>query len=296
MHSSSFSPSLFALLIALLLVAISVPCWGWVADTPSGYIVSSSVVVNGSISVVDNNEQVDLFIMLQQLQAQVRLLQTVVSTAPTVQLFTMIGSGVYTPSQPNPLYIRVRLVGGGGGGSGAGTTGTPSPGTAGNFTSFGSSLLVAQGGAGGQAVAGGGQGGAGGSASIGAGAMGVSFSGSVGGGANYQNTAVNNLAGGTGGTSPFGGAGSGSYSGVSQGAASSGSGGGGGSTGAIADCASGAGGGSGGFIDAIIPNPGTAYEYSVGSGGAGGNAGSGSPVSPGSNGASGVIVVEEFYH
>lgn len=210
-------------------------------------------------------------------------------TAPTVQKFTS-GSGTYTTPQ-GARYIRVRMVGGGGGGGGSGTA-TGAAATAGGNTTFGATLLVANGGAQG---AWGSEGGTGGTASLGTGPIGLATQGGSGGDKQYQNVAAY-LAGGNGGSSALGGGGgSGGYAaGGHHAATNSGSGGGGGGTGAAGTSYSGGGGGAGGFVDAIIANPATSYSFQVGSAGAGG--GAGTSGHPGGNGAAGIIIVEEFYN
>jgi len=65
--------------------------------------------------------------------------------APTFQVFTS-SNGVYTTPQ-GVLYIRVRMIGGGGGGQAAGSGTTPgADGSNGASTTFGTSLLTANGG------------------------------------------------------------------------------------------------------------------------------------------------------
>lgn len=216
------------------------------------------------------------------------------NTAPTVQKFTS-GSGTYTtPTSPAPLYIRVRMVGGGGGGGGSGTASGGSGGNGGN-TTFGATLLVANGGAGGQfngATA------TGGTASLGTGPIGVAVQGAGGTGASNFNSNSVNLDGPPGASSAFGGAGSGGkYVGNStdsNAATNSGSGGGGaGVGGSTSSTSTGASGAAGGFVDAIIKTPSATYSYVVGSAGSSGSAGT-SGLSGGS-GAAGIIIVEEYY-
>ena len=73
--------------------------------------------------------------------------------APTVQTF-LSGSGTYTaPTGPAPLYIKVRAIGGGGGGGSGANGGSTNGGNGGN-TTFGTSLLVANGGLGGLGLGG----------------------------------------------------------------------------------------------------------------------------------------------
>lgn len=208
------------------------------------------------------------------------------NAVPTFQTFTS-GSGTYTT--PNGAkWLRVRMAGGGGGGgsgSGGGAGGN------GGNTTFGSSLLTANGGVAG--AAGAGAGGAGGSATVSAPAIGFGFSGTYGGGGMTCDGGGDFKGGGHGGYNMFGGGG-----GATQGnaAASSvpvpntGGGGAGGGTASVASDTSGSGGGGGGFIDAIIPNPSATYAYAVGAGGAASTGGN-----TGAAGAAGIIIVEEHY-
>ncbi len=209
-------------------------------------------------------------------------------TAPKVTSYTG-GSATHTFTG-SPLYVRVRMVGAGGGGGGGGAS--SGNGTAGGNTTFGTSLLVANGGS--QGSGGGGGVGVGGTASLGSGPTGTAVSGSGGDGV----TLGTQGGGGAGGCSFFGGAGAGSVPGPAGGAAAanSGSGGGGGSSGVAT--AGGGGGGSGGFVDAVISGStlsglaGSA-AYFVGAKGSGG--GAGTSGSNGGNGADGYIEVTEYY-
>ncbi|WP_409478885.1 hypothetical protein [Pseudobdellovibrio sp. HCB154] len=210
-----------------------------------------------------------------------------VATAPTVQKFTTSGTATYTlPTNPAPLYIKVRMVGGGGGGGGS-STGGPTAGGNGYNTTFGTSLLVANGGSGGSTS---GVGGAGGSASLGSGPVGLAISGGSGGGSMV--TSTTQASGGVGGNSAFGGSGgSGTISAGLAAATNSGSGGGGAGIGISSYV--GAGGGAGGYVEAIIYNPSSTYSYAVGGGGSAGSAGSGGAA--GGAGGTGIIIVEEYY-
>lgn len=192
------------------------------------------------------------------------------------------------------LYLEVEMIGGGGGGAGSGTTNGAPP-TAGGNTTFGTSLLAANGGSFNVNVAG--TGGSGGSASITAPAFGINLSGGSG-----QSGATNSglalaMTGGNGAFTPFGGAGAGGPNGGNGVAAAvnSGAGGGGGGTGTTANNGSGAGGGGGGWLKAIIPNPSASYSYAVGSLGNSGAAGGGATGHAGGNGGSGVIIIKECF-
>jgi hypothetical protein len=209
---------------------------------------------------------------------------TVSSTPPTVQKFTS-GSGTYT-TPTNVSYIKIRMIGGGGSGSSNSTINTA--GNNGTATTFGSSLLLANGGFGG--ISGGVTGGAGGTASLGVGPIGTAVKGNSGASATYTSYAVGAL----GGVSVFGGMGtggnpaSGSISTASLDNSGSGGSGGAGSASVIA---AGSGGGAGGYIEAIIFNPSSTYAYTIGAGGAA--VSSGGTLS--GAGGSGYIEVTEYY-
>lgn len=221
---------------------------------------------------------------------------------PTRQVFTS-GSGTYTlPTFPSPTYIKVKMVGGGGGGGGGGRQGNVGGhgGTGGN-TTFGTSLLVCNGGQGGLADLSNGNTPTliGGTATINPPATGIAFTGAPAQGGMFASAASVYCLPGVGGSSPFGGAGGGQgyfqggY-GAENAIPNTGSGGGGGSN-------SGAGGGveyggsggtAGGYIEATIQNPAASYSYSIG---AGGTAGSHTEGGPGGIGGSGIIIVDEYY-
>jgi hypothetical protein len=122
------------------------------------------------------------------------------STIPTVQKFTS-GSGTYT-TPANVRWIRVRMVGGGGGGAGGGTGAGSAAGAGGN-TTFGTTLLEANGGAAGALV----NGADGGTASLGSGPVGIAADGGYG--SSVVASTGTNPVGGHGGVSFFGGAGAG---------------------------------------------------------------------------------------
>jgi hypothetical protein len=205
-------------------------------------------------------------------------------TAPTVQTFTTAGSGTYTrPTGPTPLYIKVSMVGAGGGGNGTGTSGATDGANGGN-TTFGTSLLTANGGVAGTATGGGG---AGGTASGGN----INMTGSDG--YSRASNAVSNF-GGNGASSYYGGGGMGGNNAPTAGASgkvNSGSGGGGAGSGVASNA--GSGGGAGGYCQKIITSPSSTYSYVLGAGGSGGSAGTSGQA--GGGGADGFIIVEEFY-
>jgi hypothetical protein len=205
-------------------------------------------------------------------------------TAPTIQVFTS-SSGTYT-TPGGVLYIKVTCAGGGGGGGGRGAPG--SDGVAGGNTTFGSSLLTANGGGlGKKGDSGGALAGAGGTATVSAPASTlIAVTGGIGGVGGGQADYIS----GAGGSNPLGGGAMSAATGSGTGAAGAantgggGAGGGGGGAGAYP----GAGGGAGGYLEAIITSPSATYSYAVGAGGAGGG-------STGGAGGSGYIVVQEFY-
>jgi hypothetical protein len=224
-------------------------------------------------------------------------------STPNRQILTTSGS--YTTPLNSagkaPLYLEIEMAGGGGGGAGGGQGSGSAAGTGGN-TTFGSSLLTANGGTGGIWA---GAGANGGTTTVGTGPVAFPTTGGTGGGSGQTgvSTTSQSISGGVGGTNPFGGAGSGGsggygttgYSGVSN----TGAGGGGGASGSGAGSGaadSGGGGGAGGYIKAIISSPGVLYNYSVGVAGTAGGAGTGGTGgTAGGPGGSGVIIVTAHY-
>jgi hypothetical protein len=212
--------------------------------------------------------------------------------APTVQVFTS-SNGVYTTPQ-GVLYIRVRMIGGGGGGQAAGSGTTPgADGSNGASTTFGTSLLTANGGTKGANSVGG----AGGSGTINSPASGFVILGGKGAAGGYPY--VGNLPSGWGGSGPLGGGGApgmtasnGSGDPGTPGQTNTGGGGGGGSSNNASNFAA-SGGGAGGYVEAFIPNPQAFYAYTVGDGGNGGAAAGNGKA--GGKGGSGIIIVEEHY-
>ena len=195
-------------------------------------------------------------------------------------------NGTYT-TPSGVLYLEVELCGGGGGGSGSGTG--SGNGTAGNNTTFGTSLLTGNGG--GAGVAGGGSvgtGGTGGSATGGD----ENRAGQDGAGGNGNSTSPS---GGDGGNSAYASGGARNTDGSTPAAAktNSGAGGAGGQT-VLGTVNAGGGGGAGGCLRKLITSPLSTYAYAVGataSGGSGGTSGS-----TGSNGAAGYVRVTARYN
>lgn len=208
--------------------------------------------------------------------------------APTIQKFTS-GSGTYT-LPADCKWIEVLLVGGGGGGAGSSTAANAGIGTDGGNSTFGSTLLVGNGGGAGVPAGGSGLGGAGGSASLGSGVVGLSLTGGSGVGVHALSTIA--LSGGLGGTNPLGGGGN-SCSNSAGGAGVPFTGAGGGAAGTPLNGYTGASGGAGGYARGFIYNPSATYAYAVGGGGNAGTAGTGGQV--GGGGGGGLIIVTEFY-
>lgn len=221
---------------------------------------------------------------------------------PTVQRF-ITGSGTYTlPTTPRkPSYIRIKICGGGGGGSGAGSGTSGGTGGSGGESNFGSLMLRALGGTGGSSTSVG----LGGPTNTSGGIVVFSTNGQNGEpgiGGNVGSTVISlEIKGGNGGSSFFGGAGQGGIYNIIAGSAvvNSGSAGGGGG-GIVEDIISpnvfcGNGGGAGGYLDVIITNPDSTYDYEIGPGGLGGAVGSGGYIRVGGAGADGIIIVEEYY-
>lgn len=208
-------------------------------------------------------------------------------TTPTVTKY-LTGTGTFIVPA-NARYLRVKIVGAGGGGSGSGTSG--GTGVTGGSSTFGTSLLIANGGVGGVWSS---TSNNGGTATINSPAYGSIISGGQGSGYTGSTSAYTPASGGKGGDSPLmgGGAGGPGSAGIA-GIANSGGGGGGGGAANAAGQTSGSGGGAGGFIDAIIPSPlSNSYSYIIGSGGSGGSAGASGFV--GGTGGSGYIEITVY--
>lgn len=255
----------------------------------------SSVTVNndGVLTIAGNKGAFTLANGIDNSTNQIQL-TAARRTLPTVQKFTS-GSGTYT-TPANVLWIEVLLCGGGGGGAGSGTVvGTPgTAATAGGNSTFGTTLLVANGGAGaGNYVTSTSDstGGAGGSASLGAG-IGDAVTGGNGTGGS-QSVAATGQNGGPGAASALGGVGGGGPAGVAGYAAATNSCSGGGGAGVGQNSFSGGGGGAGAYVNAIINTPSATYSYAVGAAGAAGAAGTSGTA--GGAGGAGYIRVTEHY-
>lgn len=210
-------------------------------------------------------------------------------TGDATLTFSAFNGAYVAPSGPSPLYVRVQMVGGGGGGAGAGTSG--GGGSGGGNTTFGTSLLTANGGGGGGGI-GTYTGGTGGAVTINSPAVTVvSVSGGSGGGGSDSNPSFISVP--SGGNSFFGGGGGGARDGAFTGGAGAANTGGGGGTGGDGSTIFGGAGGAGGYLEALITqsNLSAFYSYAVGTGGSGG-VGTGST---GGAGGSGVIIVTEYY-
>ena len=250
-------------------------------------VAIGDLVANG-IYTFKRNSANDAWIVLELSNPATTTTQGVVyRKSPSIQKFTS-GSGTYT-TPAEVLYLKIKMVGGGGGGAGSGTivANNHGSGTNGGNTTFGTSLLTCNGGAGGGGT-GSGAGGLGGATTINSPAYGTAIAGGAGVGGGTT-VAAQGQFGGAGASSYFGGA---SGRGDVTAAANSGSGGAAGT--ANASSYIGGSGGAGGFIDAIIPTPSATYSYAVGSAGASGAAGTGGNA--GSTGGTGYIEITEFYN
>lgn len=210
----------------------------------------------------------------------------------TITFSSNFPTAAYT-TPANVTYLEIDMVGAGGGGGGSGNA-SGSTGQTGGASTFGSNILLANGGAGG-AGGGLGGGGAGGTVSIITSATVIAVIAVSGGnGTEGVFSPAADICGGNGGVGPWGGGGA-ALTAAAGGNAStnSGSGGGGGSIGA-ASGTTGSGGGAGGYLKALILSPATTYYYAIGVGGTGGAAGTSGLA--GGNGANGPIIIKEYYN
>lgn len=216
--------------------------------------------------------------------------------APSVTSYTS-GSGTYT-TPAGAKWLRIKIVGQGGGGGGSSTqaAGDGGVGAAGDPSTFGTSLITANGGNGGGAA--GAAGGVGASAgTVNSPAIAIINAIGGGGGSSFvMASGATNACSGHGGNSALGGGAPSQYSNTgTAGAANTGGGGSGANINTGGAVIAGAGGGSGNFIEAIIPSPAASYSYSVGTA-AGGGGSAGTSGSAGGPGGSGFIVVEAHYN
>lgn len=211
-------------------------------------------------------------------------------TQPTVQTFTS-GSGTYT-TPANVVRIEIILIGSGGSGTGSGSASSSSNGTAGDNSTFGSSLLTANGGAASNYSAS--SGGTGGGFTVNSPAIDIgSAYGDSGGGSQFQSDASSAFSGGQGGSTCLGGGGKGQHAGAGGNAqTNSGGGGAGGGTNGANEY-TGPGGGGAGCVHAIINAPSSSYAYSIGASKTGGGAGTSGFA--GGNSAAGKLIVIEYY-
>ena len=220
------------------------------------------------------------------------------SISPSITQYTS-GSGTYTvPS--GAVYLQVEMCGAGGGGSGAGTGGGNfgAAGVAGGNSTFGSSLLTANGGAPGTPAGADSLSGLGGTATITSPATGLALQGGTGIGASIgMSTTAVSMNGCSGGVNPFGGGGGHGISttaSVTNAPANTGAGGiGGVAAGNASTGFNGTGGGAGGYIKAIITSPSATYSYAVGAGGAGGARGG--TQFYGEAGSAGNIIITAYF-
>lgn len=213
-------------------------------------------------------------------------------SAPSLPTQTVLTTGSGTYNTPvGCTRLKIRMVGGGGGGIGSGSVAGTSPGAGGN-TTFGSSLLTANGGAIGAL---GSDGGIGGVGTVSSPAFGFVVTGGDGQGYNSAAGAVA-FGGAPGGDAPFfgGGGKKGTTSAPGSDAYAPGGGGQGGGNDANPAVYSGSGGGAGAFIEATINAPSASYSYAVGSGGAAGGAGTSGFA--GGAGFNGIIIIDEEYY
>ena len=205
-----------------------------------------------------------------------------INSVPQVTRYTS-GSGTYTVPT-GARYLIVEMIGGGSGGGGGGGNGSnfgTIAGGSGTASTFGTSLLTANGATNGNGL------GNGGSVTVNSPAISiVALQGGYGLGWQYNFGSATALPDVMGAATPFGSSG---YTAI----ANTGVGGMGGlisNTGGF----SGNGGGAGGYIKAQINSPSATYAYSVGTGGSAGTA-VGAGNGNGLAGGSGVVIVTAYF-
>lgn len=189
-------------------------------------------------------------------------------------------SGTHTTAA-GCLYMTVEMVGGGSGGGGSGS-GSPGKGTAGGNTTFGTSLLTANGGA----IN---------STSIVPGNPGTATGGDINITGQKGTTGLSgytNSYGGLGGGTPLGIGGESAGQGAGLDGAGYGAGGGGAGTSGVAS--PGTGGSAGGYLRKLISSLLSTYAWAVGAAGSAGTAGTSGAA--GGAGAPGVIIITEYFN
>jgi hypothetical protein len=214
--------------------------------------------------------------LLSQLQAQVTQLQAQMN-APMKQTVYSSGLGTFVPSSnPAPVYLKVRMVGGGGGGCGSGTSeGQQNCGSGGGTSIFGDNLVLAKGGNSCCSLEGGG-------AQCTLGISCLTAIGQSGGGNSDIFGDDGKASGGRGGAPVLGSGGGGDGAPFNH------------ICGHTQYAVTGSGGGAGGYVEAKISPVSPTYSYVVGTGGSGGG-GSGTCQNKGSNGGDGLIIIEEYF-
>ncbi len=256
---------------------------GTVLFNSLGTTAKISFTTAPQVAIVALAEDLFLFNAAMSLTTtQKKQAQQNVYVPPTRTILTA-SSGTY--NLPNGcLCIDVEMVGGGGGGGGSGSAGSPTVGVSGGNTTFGTSFLVANGGAGASA------------------SNGTQASGGTASGGDINITGANGGPPSNVGSVTWGALGGDSRLGVqglpgiggNPGNPASGYGAGGGGAGASttpANC--GGGGAAGGYLRKLISSPSASYSYANGAAGTGGVAGTGGAA--GGAGVPGVIIVTEYY-
>jgi hypothetical protein len=264
-------------------------------ESISGTTISSIKGLNRTVSLEMAGSLSNLKLLNQSASHLYNLAEARLGS-PVKQTVYTSGSGVFHLStNPKPLYLKVRMVGGGAGGANSCLNGgNQNSGVSGGSTTFGTNgYITAEGGDGNEP---------GGSGQIGAGATGYVIKGGAGASVSVTTNGYP-LMGGAGGSTPFGVQVDHAYAIPNSGT--------GGSGGRIIDYSvsnpptgkqyvTGYGGGGGGYVEAVITNPSSLYSYQVGAGGAGANP-SGNILccagccEGGMDGQSGLIIVEEYF-
>lgn len=199
-------------------------------------------------------------------------------------------SGTYTPT-PGTSHIIVKMVGGGGGGAGSGTASTGGSGGAGGNTSFGTSLLVANGGLGGTPIP-----------TVPTTSYTLNspailksvYVGSAGTIGTCLAATTTYCPGGAGAAGLFGGGTQSNFNTVGYAAAANtGAGGGGAANNNVSNSYPGSGGSAGLGLEAQVNFPSGSYTVTIGAGGTAGAAGTSGLA--GSTGGSGRVEITEYY-